>query len=127
MTTALCLKCGELKWGALCSCPKCHSLSSGGLMLDMVFSDRFFAAQTLKELGSVAKKIHLVCQDPDLAYWVFISYVSENHPSILTIDLKPEMRSKVAQVMQGLALPEVKLRESGQPYREPGEDDKSHC
>ena len=39
MTQALCLHCGEIKFGALCPCPQCQADSTGNVDLDIAFSD----------------------------------------------------------------------------------------
>lgn len=107
MTTALYLNCGELKWGAFCKCKRCRVSTCGDLRVNLVISDHHFFERTLDGSGSVIKKIDLACQDPQLAYWVFISYVSEHHPCILTADLPPELKTKVEDIMRDLVLPKV--------------------
>ena len=35
MTMALCFNCGDIKFGAICPCPKCQAESSGDMELDI--------------------------------------------------------------------------------------------
>ncbi len=112
MTMALCFNCGELKLGALCPCPKCHVNSSGDMGLDIVFSDHHYHVDTLKEFGAVIRTIHAATNDPATRFWAFIQYVSEHHPDILKVALKPADQAKAAEVLRGVAFPPVKLRKS---------------
>ncbi len=122
---ALCFNCGEIKFGAICPCPKCQVESSGDMNLDIAFSDHNYEIETLKEFGGVIRAIHAASDDPPTRFWAFIHYVSEHHPSILKVDLKPEMKTKVAEALRGVALPSVTLRESPihrHRAREPDDD-----
>ena len=77
--------------------------------MNLAFSDHHLSGITLREFGSVVKTINLACQDPQLAYWIFVKHVSDHHPSILTADLPPELEAKIEAVTRGLILPEVKV------------------
>jgi len=46
VTWALCLNCGEVKFGAICPCPKCNVESTGDMNLDIAFSDHHMAKET---------------------------------------------------------------------------------
>ena len=112
MTMALCFNCGEIKFGAICACPKCKVSSTGDMRLDIGFSDHHYKVETLKEFGGVIRAIHAASDDPATRFGAFIHYVSENHSSILKVDLAPEMKAKVTDALRGVALPSVTLRES---------------
>ena len=109
---ALCFGCGEIKFGAICPCPKCQVKSSGDMGLDIAFSDHHLDVETLKEFGGVIRAIQSGGGDPSTRFWAFIHFVSEQHPSILKVDLKPEMKVKVAEALRGVTLPPVTVRES---------------
>jgi len=122
---ALCFNCGEIKFGAICPCPKCQIKSSGDMGLDIAFSDHHYDVETLKEFGGVIRAIHSATDDPQTRFWAFIQYVSEHHPSILKVDLKPEMKARVTDALHSVAFPSVTLRESGvrrHRGREPNDD-----
>jgi len=112
MTMALCFSCGEIKFGAICPCPKCQVSSCGDMGLDIAFSDHHYDVETLKEFGNVIRAIQPACDDPPTRFWAFIHYISEHHPSILKVDLKPESRIKVDNVLRRVVLPQVTLRPS---------------
>jgi hypothetical protein len=80
--------------------------------LDIAFSDHHYDVETLKEFGGVIRAIYSASDDPPTRFWAFIHYVSENHPSILKVELKPEMRATVASALQRVVLPPVTIRES---------------
>ena len=48
MTWALCLNCGEKKFGAICPCPSCQAESTGDINLDIAFSDHHMSVETIK-------------------------------------------------------------------------------
>src|SRR3989442_9134470 len=112
MTMALCFNCGDIKFGAICPCPKCQVKSSGDMGLDIAFSDHNYDVETLKEFGSVIRAIHSATDEPPTRFWAFIHYVSEHHPSILKVDLKPEMQARVTEVLRSVVLPLVTVHES---------------
>ena len=105
MTMALCLNCGEIKWGAICPCPICQSATSGNFELDMMFSDHSIPMKTLRELGAVVMAIRQVSDDPVECYWAFLQYVSLHHPSILTITLEDDMPQRVARILDAITIP----------------------
>jgi len=112
MTDALCLNCGEIKFGAICPCPKCQSGSTGDMNLDIAFSDHRFARQTLEELGAVIATIHTSSDDDQLCLWSFINYISTNHPEILRVKLEPDAKKKCERLLESLDLPSVTIRPS---------------
>jgi len=81
--------------------------------LDIAFSDHHLDVETLKEFGSVIRAIGSGSGDSPTRFWAFIQYVSEHHPSILKVELKPEMKGKVEDALRGVELPSVTLRQSG--------------
>ena len=112
MTWALCLNCGEVKFGAICPCPKCNAESTGDMNLDITFSDHRMSKETLNELGGVVAAIHAVSTDDELCFWAFIRYVSTNHSSILGADIKPDVQDKCDIILKQARLPDVTIRPS---------------
>jgi hypothetical protein len=50
------------------------------------------------------------CADNETCLCAFVHYISEKHPNILRVQLAPEMCERVADLLQGLTLPEVTIR-----------------
>jgi hypothetical protein len=117
MTQALCLNCGAIKFGAFNPCPECKASSTGNQDLDIAFSDHFLSESTLKDFGSVIRQIREVCDDGKVRFWAFITYVSENHPTILTADVAPEMATRVHEVLDRLELPKITIQETERVHR----------
>jgi hypothetical protein len=109
MTWALCLNCGEVKFGAICPCPRCNIASTGNMSLDIAFSDHHLSKDSLGQLGKVVEAIHRGSSDKELCFWTFIHYIATAHPSILGVELEPAMRSRAEQLLGGLQLPPVDL------------------
>lgn len=112
MTMALCLDCGDVKFGALCPCPACQVSSSGNINLDIAFSDHHYALETLREFGAVIKVIHSSTTDAAVRFWAFIHYLSTAHPGILHADPPADLRAEVERVLRANALPAVTIREA---------------
>ncbi len=122
MTWALCFNCGEIKFGALCPCSECRAEATGNSDLDIAFSDHRLAKSTLEDFGSIIQQIRQVRDDDELRFWTFLHYVSENYPTILSIDSKPEMSATVHKVLERVDLPRITLeqvpRRTAYPERE---------
>ncbi len=114
---ALCLRCGEMKFGAFCACPTCGVASTGNPQLDIRFSDHHFDSTSLSELGLVVKAICDATTDPEMRHWAFLSYCSTNHPSILKVSLTPDWQASTDSLLASLRLPQVTLRPSRQSLR----------
>ena len=112
MTWALCFNCGEIKFGALLPCPVCRVWSTGNPELDITFSDHRLAKSTLEDFGSIIQQIREVCGDDEVRFCTFLHYISENYPTILNIDLKPEMSAKVLEVLECVDLPRIMLEQA---------------
>ena len=106
MTTALCLNCGELKWGALLPCRACGLSATGNPQLDIAFSDHNVRVSTLKALGAAMRRLREVCGDDKVRYSAFLQYVSVNYPKIISVRLEPEMDRRAQEVLARLDLPE---------------------
>jgi hypothetical protein len=111
MTQALCLNCGETKFGAICPCPECGVASTGDMSLDIAFSDHHMVVETIAEFGRVVRAIRMVCDDDELRFWSFISFVSSGHPEILSVELAPEWQDRCADVLARASPPRVTVRE----------------
>jgi hypothetical protein len=112
MTIALCLNCGDTKFGAICPCPGCNVASTGNMQLDITFSDHHMSVDTLKAFGGVVKAIKQVCDDDQLRFWSFIRYVSLHHPDILGVKLPPQEEINCDVVLARANAPAVEIEES---------------
>lgn len=112
MTWALCLNCGEVKFGALCPCPKCQAPSTGDVQLDIAFSDHQMGRETLEEFGHVIETLHGATDDEELCFWAFIRFVSTMHASILGVTLEPELQQRCDELIASVSIPTVQLRPS---------------
>jgi hypothetical protein len=110
MTQALCLRCGAIKFGALCPCAACQAPASGDPQLDICFSDHHLHRESLAELGAVIQAIRRVETEDELIVWAFLAYISEHHPHILSIALEPDIAPRVEKILSQVDLPEVTLR-----------------
>ena len=118
MTIALCLNCGETKWGALCPCTSCQVESTGDMGIDIGFSDHYYTVTTLEQFGSVIKEINSHCDDQTKCYRTFIYYISQNHPNILRVEMKAEMEVEVEAIIAKCTLPSVVIEDSHELLQE---------
>lgn len=107
MTTALCFNCGDTKFGAWCPCPKCGIDSTGNRNLDILFSDHQMSAATLERFGGIIKAISAHCEQPDVRFWAFISYVSSHPSQVLSATPPAELAEPVRELLDQLQLPLV--------------------
>ncbi|CAN5781942.1 hypothetical protein BH09VER1_BH09VER1_17840 [soil metagenome] len=109
MSQALCLNCGELKFGAFCPCPLCNAAATGNVDLDLAFSDHKIPEDTLRKLGDFLKIIRFRSGDDDLTFWVFLFYISCEHPHILKIELPRSMYPAVLALYITLPWPDIRI------------------
>jgi hypothetical protein len=107
MTIALCLNCGEMKFGAICECPNCETSSTGEFGLDIAFSDWSMSEEHLKEFGNVIAYFKNKTNDPDIAFLAFIRYVSENYSSIFYADISDDFAQRVDEIYNESEIPVV--------------------
>ncbi|MDH5677298.1 MAG: hypothetical protein OEZ28_01620 [Nitrospinota bacterium] len=107
MTWALCLNCGETKFGAILKCEHCGVSSSGNRELDMFFSDHNYSAGTLEQLGRVVKSINAVSDMPDERFCAFMLYVSTRHPEMLSYEPEEDMIEKIEEILRKADPPDV--------------------
>lgn len=112
MTWALCFKCGNTKFGAICPCPECGVSSTGDMGLDIAFSDHRMTEESLKQFGDVVRAIRRVCDDDELCFWTFIHYVSTEHSSILGVEMPAERARRCAEILAQAKPPPVQVEES---------------
>lgn len=112
MTNALCVDCGNIKFGAFCKCDKCHAETTGNQFLDIIFSDHHYSVETLEQFAKAIKEIHAHCEDPVIQFWAFIHYISKNHLSVLRIDLEPKTKALTEEVLIQCHIPKIVLRNS---------------
>ena len=125
MTTALCLNCGEMKFGAICNCPECGTGSTGDMRLDTGFTDHNWSESTLKQLGKVLKEISAHCDDARTCLITFLCYVHENHPEVLDVPddglrLPAEMIRELDATLAKCTLPDVVVEKSAERKRKDG-------
>lgn len=107
MTWALCFQCGEVKFGAICPCPRCNTASTGDMDLDIAFSDHHMTKESLEGFGKVVAAIHAECDESELCFWAFIRYVSIHHASVLGVDLEPNLAQRCDALLGKIELPMV--------------------
>lgn len=105
MTMALCLNCGEIKFGAFCTCDVCKADATGDENLDILFSDWSHELEILEHFGSVIKEIHSHCNKSEICFWAFMLYASCKDPESITITIKSEIKQEAEKVLSLCTLP----------------------
>ena len=122
MTWALCLNCGQKKFGALCDCPKCGAGSTGNVGLDIAFSDHRISVGTIEAFGDVVRAIRRVSDDEELRFGAFMRYISLHHPDILGYEQQPDQQRScdelLAQANPPMVVAEASPRASKSTSRE---------
>ena len=112
MTMALCLNCGDTKFGAICPCPACGVSSTGDMNLDIAFSDHHMSVATIGAFGAVVRALRAVCPDDPERFWAFIHYVSANHPGVLRVEMPAEQMARLQALVELANPPPVTVEES---------------
>jgi len=102
MTMALCLFCGELKFGALCQCEECGEGSTGEMEIDIAFSDHRMTKKSLIALGRIVKHINESEAKPqEVKFWVFLKYIAVTCPGLLVgdFDFPKEVESEYLRII----------------------------
>jgi hypothetical protein len=109
MTEALCFRCGNIKWGALCEGSECGNKPSGDSQLDIVFSDHYMSRSSLEKFGNFIKLLHSHCEKEDVCFWAFIRFVSDKHPSILGARLPESIVTDVESLLTQVEHPYIEI------------------
>ncbi len=116
MTIALCLSCGDTKFGAMCPCGTCGEAATGQFDLDVLFSDHQMPVHTLDAFGGLIKSLSARCDDPTLRFWAFLSYVSDHPSELMSVTPPAEIADAVADLIREVDLPliDVEMRRRSQ-------------
>lgn len=107
MTMALCMNCGEAKFGATCECPSCHDTPKEDDQMNLLFSDWFCSWEQIEEFGLVIKEIGTHSEDPKLCREAFLLYISQKHPQILTYSSDYVVEQGVEDLLKLCDFPKV--------------------
>jgi hypothetical protein len=119
MTKALCLNCGEIKWGALIPCPHCGAPDCGDMDINIYFSDHNFKVDNLEKIGTILKEVVKIDEkDKVVLFWTFMKYMADNYPNIvkklnLELATQPERIKKVEKHIKELEIGKMKIKRRG--------------
>jgi hypothetical protein len=105
MTTALCLNCGELKWGALCPCKKCNIRTT-----DIRFSDHYLKRDVLQQLGNVLRLIDQKDVPREIKERVFLYFVSIKIPELVCVQIEDDLKQQVVDIYNQMDLPDIIIK-----------------
>ncbi|HUG68218.1 MAG TPA: hypothetical protein VMM76_10730 [Pirellulaceae bacterium] len=60
---------------------------------------------TLKRFGELIQQLNTRCDDPDVRFWAFVSYISDHPAQLLTASPPPELADRVANLLADANLP----------------------
>ncbi len=111
MTIALCLNCGETKFGTLCPCNKCKCESTGNNDLDIAFSDHYVSAKVLNKYGEVIKMVNSMSgYNKNVKRWVFLKYISEKQSNVLTVKVPDGISNEVDDLYGKIEFPNIEWK-----------------
>ncbi len=93
MTTALCLNCGALKFGALCPCPECDAETCGNREYDLFFTDHLFTVDFLAVLSEDFRDFRKFDGDDQTRLAAFLIFAAEYAPEDIRIDFKETLEN----------------------------------
>lgn len=118
MTVAVCTNCGELKYGAWCTCPVCKSDGLDG-EVGILLSDHNLSEDELSRIGNAIHVIHDTELDDEIRFHLLTYYLARKWPKLLECDIdtvEPQLlkqldtlyRSKLAS-LPGQEDPDLKV------------------
>jgi len=99
MTFALCLNCGEMKFGVFGACPECNVDSNEYERINLDFSDWALSIKEMEEYGRVIKEIHAHENNDKTCFWAFILYVSKCNPEIISGSIEPDFKAELEALL----------------------------
>lgn len=109
MTIALCLYCGDLKFGALCPCSSCATHAVDFAELNILFSDHQIPKEDLTQFGEIIAHFRTKTHDQMLVFWAFVHYISEHHGNLLKAEIPDEWVDRVEDIYVESELPELTI------------------
>lgn len=105
MTTAVCWKCGVIKFGAFVPCPECHGTpaTDDELAFSLAMTDHYFDSATLERIGALIKEGNPPKLDPQ-TYAGLIETIRASKSML------PEMQDEVAGALKPAPAPSLQSR-----------------
>lgn len=110
MTQALCLNCGQMKFGAMVACAACRQPAAPRIEVNLLFSSHYLHPATLKALQPVVLALHRACADHEQAVHALLRYVARRQPNLLAFDGPPAETAALDELLSRAGLPEVLFR-----------------
>lgn len=110
MTQALCLHCGQLKFGALVACAACRHPADPRTDVNLLFSSHTLQSATLKALQPVVSALHRNSANHEQAVHALLRYVARRQPNLVTLDAPHAEMAALDDLLARAGLPEVLFR-----------------
>jgi hypothetical protein len=120
MTSALCLRCGAIKFGALCPCMTCYADEDPDHALAIALSDHHLAVPSLERIGRLIRDLAARSSDGDArraALLLFLSQLGPRYTRPVPEAIAPRARELLASVdVPGVTIaPRVPVRAARLP------------
>lgn len=128
MTQALCFRCGQVKFGTLCRCAACGAGPTDSIEFDILFTDHYLLVTTLRRFGAFVRELIAASPSSDTAFWAFVRFLSERHPSIasslpvelgtvvqdLAASTPDDLKAPVAELLRRVEVPTIVVQHRGE-------------
>jgi len=101
MTSALCLRCGAIKFGAWCPCTTCHADEDPDRDLAISLSDHHLAVPALERIGRLVRDLATRSPDGDArraALLLFLAQLGPRYSRPVSEAIAPRARELLASV-----------------------------
>jgi hypothetical protein len=101
MTRALCLRCGDIKFGALCPCMTCCADADPDRNLAIALSDHYLAVPALERIGQLVRDLAARSPDGDArrsALLLFLAQLGSRYARPVPEAIAPRARELLASV-----------------------------
>jgi hypothetical protein len=110
MTSALCTRCGAIKFGAYCPCRDCGAPADPDKDLSIALSDHRLSVGALERIGEVVRAIAAASPDGDLRRAALLQMFRERFPPSYHREVAPSLVEPARAILATIALPTVNIQ-----------------
>ncbi len=109
MTSALCIACGRIKFGALCECTHCGAAAEPDHALSIALSSHRLSMPALLRLGRIIEDLTEVCGDPSTRTAAFKLFMRDHMRQPLELEIPADLEAGARKALDAVTLPTVTI------------------
>ncbi len=110
MTQALCLRCGDIKFGAYCDCYTCGAPAIADQKLSIALSDHHLPHSILERFGKLVRDLAAGSSDGDVRHAAFLLALRAM-PEAYHRDVAPHLEERARALLATVSVPTINITE----------------